>query len=154
MPDNGPYRDERQAHAAAVAAVPPGQGRVILSEPQNRQLLEEACAAAGVDLGAYDRRIVGWFAGWEDSTCAVLAGLIRRAYETGLAAPDGERLGFVVVTFNQAGGQPGLDYPDLHAGITDAMCERDRKREDTATAGRAERHVIAEVIEMENDGSQ
>lgn len=62
-----------------------------------------------------------------------------------------ERLGFVVVTFNQASGQPELDYPDLYDGITDAMCERDRKREDTATTGRRERHVIAEVIEMEED---
>jgi hypothetical protein len=43
------------------------------------RLLEEACAAAGVELGAYDRRILAWLAGWEAQMCAVIAGLIARA---------------------------------------------------------------------------
>ena len=30
-------------------------------------------------LGAYDRRILGWLARWEPTTCAVVAGLITRA---------------------------------------------------------------------------
>lgn len=86
MTDHEPFADERQAHAAAVAAVPPEKGRVILSGLQNRQLVEGACADSGVELGAYDRRIIEWFSGWEDSTCAVLAGLIIRAHESGKAA--------------------------------------------------------------------
>ena len=42
-------------------------------------MLTEACEQAGVQLGAWDERILAWLAGWEDSTCAVVAGLIRRA---------------------------------------------------------------------------
>jgi hypothetical protein len=148
--DHGPFESERQAHAAAIAAIPPEDGRLILRDSQNRQLIEDACAAAGVALGAFDRRIVDWLAGFDDSDCAVFAGFIRRAWLAGLEA-GGDRIGFVVVTYNQASGRPGLDYPDLHDGITDAMCERDLKREETATAGRGERHVIAEVTEMEGE---
>jgi len=86
MADHGPYESERQAHAAAIAAIPPEDGRLILRGPQNRQLLEDACAAAGVELGAFDRRHLDWLAGFEDSGCAVLAGIIRRAHLAGLAA--------------------------------------------------------------------
>ncbi len=90
MADHGPFETERQAHAAAIAAIPPEHGRLILHASQNRQLIEDACAAAGVVLGAFDRRHLDWLAGFEDSDCAVLAGIIRRAYEAGLAA-EGER---------------------------------------------------------------
>jgi hypothetical protein len=45
----------------------------------NLAMLTDACEAAGVGLGAYDRRILAWLAGWEPATCAVLAGIIRRA---------------------------------------------------------------------------
>ncbi len=81
MADHGSYHDERQAHAAAIAAIPPEDGRSILRDSQNRQLIEDACAAAGVGLGAHDRRIIDWLAGFEDSTCAVFAGLIMRAWD-------------------------------------------------------------------------
>ena len=30
-------------------------------------------------MGAYDRRILAWLAGFEPQTCAVVAGLITRA---------------------------------------------------------------------------
>lgn len=42
-------------------------------------MLTDACKVAGVVLGAYDRRILAWLAGYEPSTCAVVAGIIRRA---------------------------------------------------------------------------
>jgi hypothetical protein len=67
-------------------------------------------------------------------------------------SPD--RLGYVVVTFNQASGCPELDYPDLHWGpgaLERAKDERDDKAARTAEAGRGERHVIAEVTELEDD---
>lgn len=51
-----------------------------VSAEGNRRLLEEACTATGVRLGAYDHRILLWLAGWEPSTCAVIAGLITRAH--------------------------------------------------------------------------
>lgn len=86
MPDTGPYADDRAAHAAAIAAIPPGPGRVILSGVQKRRLIESVCTAAGVELGAYDRHILDWLAGWNDSTCAVIAGLIHRGHESGKTA--------------------------------------------------------------------
>ena len=41
MPDQ-PYETQRQAHAAAVAAIPPEDGLNVLSDAQNRQLLARA----------------------------------------------------------------------------------------------------------------
>lgn len=46
---------------------------------RNRPLLERACKTANIQLGAYDRRILDWLAGYEDSVCAVAVGLISRA---------------------------------------------------------------------------
>ncbi|HMG62820.1 MAG TPA: hypothetical protein VK599_07720 [Streptosporangiaceae bacterium] len=93
MPDNGPYDSERQARAAAHSVVPPEGGRSILRLAQCRELLDLACEAAGVETGEYDKRILDWIAGFEDSACMVFAGLVARAYEAGLedrAAARGE----------------------------------------------------------------
>jgi hypothetical protein len=54
----------------------PGPGRM---DAHNARMITQACDAAGVELGAYDRRIVAWLAGWEPQTCAVVAGMITRA---------------------------------------------------------------------------
>lgn len=54
----------------------PGAGKMA---PLNLAMLEQACAAAHVELGAYDQRILAWLAQWEPQTCAVIAGLITRA---------------------------------------------------------------------------
>ena len=79
----GPLETERQARELpAVRAVyaafgaDPGPGKMT---PHNLAMLEGACEAAGLELGAYDRRILAWLAGWEPQTCAVVAGLITRA---------------------------------------------------------------------------
>jgi hypothetical protein len=80
-PARGPYETERQA-AASVRHIydsPPGTG--AWGDGCHR-LLEGACAAAGVQLGAYDHRILVWLTGWEPATCAVIAGLITRAGQT------------------------------------------------------------------------
>jgi hypothetical protein len=82
----GPFETERQARAAALAVVPPEPGWSILRHAQCRQLLDLACEAAGVEAGEYDKRILEWVSGFEDSACAVFAGLITRAYEAGKAA--------------------------------------------------------------------
>jgi hypothetical protein len=79
----GPFETESEARDAALAEVQPRPGWSILSSGQNFELLTDACDRAGVVLGAYDRRILGWLAGFEDSTCAVVAGLIDRAAEAG-----------------------------------------------------------------------
>jgi hypothetical protein len=120
MSDHGPYGTERAAHAAAVAAIPPKGGRVILSAAQNRQLLRFATEGAGVTTGAWDDRILDWISGYEDSTCAVLAGLIARAYEAGKAvALDGAVTEWALAythTPNPASGLPPRrevqSYPD------------------------------------------
>jgi len=85
----GPYETEAQARETpAVQAVyeafdaAPRQGG--MDEP-NHRLLCEALTAAGVELGAYDHRIVRWLAGWEPETCAVIAGLVSRAHAAGAA---------------------------------------------------------------------
>ncbi len=48
------------------------------ADAQRAALLAEL-TAAGVELGAYDHRIVNWLAGWDWSTVAIVASLIRRA---------------------------------------------------------------------------
>ena len=83
----GPFETERQVRELpALRAVyeafdvNPGVGRMA---SHNERMLRESCAAAGVALGAFDARIVSWLAGWEPETCAVIAGLISRAYAAG-----------------------------------------------------------------------
>lgn len=61
---------------------------------------------------------------------------------------DGGRIGFCVVTYNQASHWPEFDYPDLHTELQDAVHERDHKREETRKIGRGETHVVAEVTEL------
>jgi hypothetical protein len=48
-----------------------------------RRLLLEALAEAGVELGAYDRRIAEWLAGWDWPTVAPIVSWLRRAAEGG-----------------------------------------------------------------------
>jgi hypothetical protein len=75
---SGPFHTEREARATVqhILASPPGTG--AWGDGCHR-LLEDACAAAGVTLGAYDHRILLWLAGWEPATCAVVADLVIRA---------------------------------------------------------------------------
>ncbi len=79
----GPYETEHEARQApAVRDVcetfgrEPGPGKMTAP---NLRLLLDAVAAAGVQVGAYDARILEWLAGWEPATCVVIAGLITRA---------------------------------------------------------------------------
>jgi hypothetical protein len=79
----GPFETETQARELpAVRAV---YERMHVSARRGaagedcRELLAAACAAAGVQLGAYDRAILDWLAGYEPQTCAVIAGIITRA---------------------------------------------------------------------------
>jgi hypothetical protein len=80
---DGPYQTEAQARErpavrAIYDAVHADRRRGVMAEGSHR-LLEQACTTANVELGAYDRRILAWLAGWEPQTCAVIAGLITRA---------------------------------------------------------------------------
>ena len=86
----GPYQTEREA-AAAVRHITASPAEAW--GPGLHKVLEDACTAAGVELGAYDHAILLWLAGWEPSTVAVVAGLIARAHEktglSGVAQPGG-----------------------------------------------------------------
>jgi hypothetical protein len=81
----GPFETEREARdsVAHITASPPGTG--AWGDGCHR-LLEDACRAAGVELGAYDHAILLWLAGWEPATVAVVAGLISRARQPGAHA--------------------------------------------------------------------
>lgn len=84
----GPYETDADALAGPVSReVDQLRAQARLSNEHEGQAvreaqlrhLEAACAAAGVELGAFDRRILTWLAGWEPSTVQVVVGLIRRA---------------------------------------------------------------------------
>jgi len=84
-----PYETERQATAAVAgiyANCELSNQRGVMGEA-NLAFLRESCDQAGVALGAFDTRILAWLAGWEPETCAVVAGLVTRAYAAGLSAP-------------------------------------------------------------------
>jgi hypothetical protein len=61
--------------AGPIEAAPKG------NRPHDEQdaILRDALLAAGVELGAYDERMVRWLAGWEWSTVATIASWIKRA---------------------------------------------------------------------------
>jgi hypothetical protein len=94
----GPFETERQAAGlpgvrAVYAAMHEWNGPVTSEQRKaidamTSALITSECERAGVQLGAYDARIVAWLGNWEAQTCAVIAGLIRRAYEAGKAAKE------------------------------------------------------------------
>jgi hypothetical protein len=94
MPDTlGPFETERDAAGlpavrAVYDAMREHAGPVTSKYRQALDAMTSAlvtaeCERAGVGLGAYDARIVAWLGNWEPQTCIVIAGLIRRAWESG-----------------------------------------------------------------------
>lgn len=79
--DHGPFESESQALAApAVRAVYRAYDAGTTSLRDGAaDLLLSACEKAGVTLGAYDRRILVWLAGFEPQAAAAVAGIIVRA---------------------------------------------------------------------------
>jgi hypothetical protein len=80
---SGPYDREGQAHTDAVTAA---GGASWPTATVRRERLLAACADAGVELGAFDERILTWLAGYEPATVQVVADLIGRAYAAGRVA--------------------------------------------------------------------
>lgn len=80
----GPYQT-----AAEVAAEPLVRDTHLIAraggdmDTENQRRLLAACQDASVQLGAYDRRILAWLAGWEPETVQVVIGLISRAAQGG-----------------------------------------------------------------------
>lgn len=91
----GPYDTESAALAEPMpreVAALHAAGRIRSGDPDrlvyNVKLLAltDACDQSGVALGAYDEGKLEWVAAWESTTVQVVIGLIRRAYDAGLAA--------------------------------------------------------------------
>jgi hypothetical protein len=84
----GPYETERAARSEPYPRAVYARHRVGRDAPtdsvaQATAHLLATCEAAGVQLGAYDVRILTWLAGWEPETVQVVAGLIGRAHTAG-----------------------------------------------------------------------
>lgn len=84
----GPYESEADARAEPLPQevrelhrknlVRSGDPERVTDKAAWRHLTA-ACEAAGVKLGAFDRRILGWLCGWEPETVQVVIGIISRA---------------------------------------------------------------------------
>lgn len=84
----GPFEHEPIGNRAPGVWPVPGAPH----KPWNRERMEEVLA--GVELGAYDLRILEWLTDWEPSTLAVVAGWIKRARrDAGAECPGCDRLG-------------------------------------------------------------
>lgn len=91
---NGPYETSREAFDAArvlresVAAADPGSGPmtrgVIAARTKARvQYVRGVLEVASVQLGAYDKRIAEWVAGWDVETIQTITGWVARAHAAG-----------------------------------------------------------------------
>ena len=69
------YNTEEEARVAFGAVSPANSPTTA----RNRGRLRAAVATAGVELGAYDDRVLVWLAGWEPEVAEVVASLIERA---------------------------------------------------------------------------
>ena len=88
----GPFETEAQARQnAAVQEIhaafraDPGVGKMA---PLSLALLVDACVMSGVELGAFDRRVLAWLSNWEAETAVVVAGIITRAHAAGRTRPS------------------------------------------------------------------
>lgn len=88
----GPYDTERQVSAEPLpreVAALHDAGRVRSGDPDRlvrNTVLRHLTAAfdeAGVPLGAYDLRLLGWLADWEPTTTQQVIDWIRRAHAAG-----------------------------------------------------------------------
>ena len=52
-------------------------------QPANIRLEAFAAVLAGIDMGAYDDRIMAWLAGLDDTTCRTVASLLWRCRQAG-----------------------------------------------------------------------
>ena len=144
---NGPFETECEARAAAHDVVRPEPGWSILRKSQNLVVLERACEAAGVELGVYDRRILDWLSGFEDSICGVVAGLVARAVA---AARPGPRC----VTFDLSNDHRAEKYVVLTEALGEfASRERDLAAYEEGDSFRERWADIAEAMRAQVDSA-
>lgn len=79
--DSDAMRDAAHVHQAYRVAYERG-----LMDRINEGLLLGTLREAGVELGAYDKRIAGWLADWEPHVVHVILGWIERARAAGHSA--------------------------------------------------------------------
>jgi hypothetical protein len=79
--DHGPFETESQALAAPAVRAAYRAHEVGTTSLRDgaADLLLSACERAGATLGAYDRRILLWLAGFEPQAAAAVAEIIVRA---------------------------------------------------------------------------
>jgi hypothetical protein len=92
----GPFDTERPAAAASLYA---RQGRPHDITAVN--LAELTATLANIELGAFDRHVTGWLAGFEPATVAVICGLISRARQPGPVL-DRDQLRMVLAALDEA----------------------------------------------------
>jgi hypothetical protein len=157
--NTGPFHTEAQARnapavrGAYAAAAPRGPGHIIQS---NKQMLLDACTAAGVQTGAYDEQIITWLSGYEPQTCAVIAALITRA--SSHAAPSADHLKTALLSLTEAADS----HRDRAAGCadcTDQTCGNCQHRLSTAaqfdaTADVFSADLYGEAADLEAEAGQ
>jgi hypothetical protein len=91
---DGPYQTEAQARERRAVrdiydAARASTRRGVMAE-ENHHMLQQTCAAAGVELGGYDRRILSCVASLKPQICAVTAGLITCSSRSSQLASAGQ----------------------------------------------------------------
>ncbi len=82
---NGPYATESEARGEARRLADEVNDRARrLRRDESATVMDAAraifvTALDGIELGAYDQRIVDWLATWEPATLVVLGGIVERA---------------------------------------------------------------------------
>lgn len=76
---------------------------------RNETALLTALTDAGVELGAYDQRILEWLAGWEPQTVAVVASWVMRANSVDVEAAPVRRATYTCVYKDCSGESHRLD---------------------------------------------
>lgn len=128
---NGPYETSREAFDAArvlretVAAADPDSGlrtRSIAARSAARvQYVRGVLEVCGVQVGAYDKRIAEWVAGWDIETIQTITSWIQRAHGAGqdalreeIADLDTRTTSLEAAAYVHA--LPGIDLPGRLAG--------------------------------------
>lgn len=88
----GPYETEQAAAAEPMPRAIANLPRLNHPQRATRDLhlghLSEACANAGVELGAFDLRILTWLANADSVTVQVFLGIFSRAHAAGVRAGE------------------------------------------------------------------
>lgn len=91
----GPYQNEHDTYDSSLdrdVSLLRGHGAELGAAVRNVALehLHDVCETAGVEVGAYDERVLAWLSGYEVGTVQVFIGLISRAYTAGRQGPTDE----------------------------------------------------------------